>query len=178
MKKILLIVLLVLPATAMAKSIDLSISDDSFRFVYAFGIDKNLVTDLGFLYMEKEGRFSEDELAFHAGINFVSGNVRFGGRAFFVTPGDTEALAVGFGMQALFPLSKHIGLGGEIYYAPELTSFMDAEGYHEYSIRLDFKLATATHLYLGYRYVEVSIGDQDNDVELDDNAMLGIKVFF
>lgn len=178
MKKLLLCAALLLPGTLFAKSIDLNFTDDSVRFTYAHAIDRNLVTDLGVLFLENEGRFQDDELAFHAGLNVVSGSVRFGGRAFFVAPGDIEALAIGLGGQARFALSRYVGLGGHFYYAPEAISFIDAEGYYEYSIRLDFKVTRSAYLYLGYRNVTVRIGDRDNKVELDDDAMLGFKLYF
>jgi len=178
MKQLFLIVLLLTPITVPAKSIDANFSDDSFRFTYAYGIDKKLVTDLGLLYLQEKGRYKDDELAFHAGLNVVSGNFRFGARAFLATPGDYDALAVGFGGQARFALSNVIGLGGHFYYAPEVTSFIDAKGYHEYSIRLDFKITPSAYLYLGYRNVKVRIEDRNNKVELDDDTMLGFKVYF
>ena len=178
MKQLILAILLLVPIVASAKSIDLNFTDDSFRFTYAYGIDRKLVTDLGLLYLQKKGRYRDDEMAFHAGLNVVSGNFRFGARAFLATPGDYDTLAVGFGGQARFALSKVVGLGGHFYYAPEVTSFVDAKGYHEYSIRLDFKVTPSAYLYLGYRNVKVRIEDRNNKVELDDDAMLGFKVYF
>ena len=178
MNKLLISILLMLPVTGFAQSIDLNFGDDSFRFTYAYGVDQKLVADLGFLYLQEEGKNSDDELAFHAGLNITSGNVRFGGRAFMVSPGDADALAVGFGGQGRFALSRVVGLGGHFYYAPEVTSFIDAKGYHEYSIKLDFKVAKSAYLYLGYRNVKVKIGDRDNKVELDDDVILGFKTYF
>ena len=75
-------------------------------------------------------------------------------------------------------LSRIIGLGGHFYYAPEVTSFIDAKGYHEYSIKLDFKLTNTAHLYLGYRNVKLRIGDRKNKVELNDDTLLGFKIYF
>ena len=178
MKKLLPLILLFFPAIGVAKSIDLNFSNDSFRFTYAYGIDKQLVTDLGFLYLQEEGRNGDDELAFHLGLNITSGNIRFGGRAFLTTPGNSDALAIGFGGQGRFALSRAIGIGGHFYYAPEVTSFIDAKGYYEYAIKLDFKVTSSASLYVGYRNVKVMIGDRKNKVELDDDAMLGFKIFF
>lgn len=178
MKIILFFCLLIIPGLAFTKSIDLNISDNSFRMTYAYGVDKNLVTDLGMLYIEERGRFRDDELAFHAGLNVVSGNVRFGGRTFFATPGDSEALTIGFGGQGRLALSKRVGLSGHFYYAPEITSFIDAKGYHEYRIQLDLKVSRLAYLFMGYRNVKVSIEQRDNIVELDDDVMVGFKVYF
>lgn len=178
MKKIILLLLLLLPAVSFAESIDLNFSNESFRFTYAYGVDRKLVADLGLLYLQEEGRNRDDELAFHAGLNITAGNVRFGGRAFLATPGNADALAVGFGGQGRFALSRVVGLGGHFYYAPEVTSFIDARGYHEYAIKLDFKVSNAAYIYLGYRNVKVRIGDRNNKVELDDDAMLGFKIYF
>jgi len=178
MKKIIFLTFLILPVTSFAESIDVNFGDDSFRFTYAYGIDRKLVADLGFLYLQEEGRKRDDELAFHAGLNITSGNVRFGGRAFLVSPGNSDVLAVGFGGQGRFALSRIVGLGGHFYYAPEVTSFIDAKGYYEYSIKLDFKVSKSAYLYLGYRNVKVRIFDRDNKVELNDDALLGFKLYF
>ena len=178
MKKILYALILFIPVTSYAQSLDLNFGDDAFRLTYAFGVDKNLVGDLGLLHLKEEGRNRDDELAFHAGLNITSGSVRFGGRAFLVSPGDYDTLSVGFGGQGRFALSKHVGIGGHFYYAPEVTSFIDSKGYHEYRIHLDFKIARSAYIYLGYRNVKVRIEDRANKVELDDDVMLGFKIFF
>ena len=178
MRIILAFILLIMPYSTFAKSIDLNVGDDSFRFIYASGIDKNLVTDFGLLFLEAEGRQGDDELAFHAGLNFVAGNVRFGGRAFLVSPGDYDTLSVGFGGQVRIPVASSVGIGGHFYYAPESTSFMDSAGYHEYRINLDVELTRSVYLYLGYRNVKVRIEDRRNKVELNDDVIFGFKTFF
>jgi hypothetical protein len=174
----LVFVVLIFTNPVYAKSIDLNLNSDALRFTYAFMADRKLVTDLGLLYLDKKQRFDDDELAFHAGLNVVSGNIRLGGRAFFVSPGNAEVLAVGLGGQGRFALSSRVGLGGHFYYAPQITSMLDAKGYHDFSLRLDFKVAPSGYLYLGYRNIKVRIGDRQNKVELDDGAMLGFKVYF
>ena len=178
LKYIIPVVLLLISTDVSARSIDLNINSDALRLTYASVVSKNVVTDVGFLYIDKGNKFKDEEIAWHAGLNLVSGDVRFGARALFVTPGESEALAIGFGGQARFALANNIGLGGHFYYAPEVTSMLDAKGYHEYSIRLDFKIAPSGYIYLGYRNMKVSIGDRNNKVEIDDDVMLGFKVYF
>lgn len=178
MKKILFFIVFAFPVTGLAKSIDMNIGDDSFRLTYAFAVDRNLVTDLGVMHLEGEGRNRDDELAFHAGLNVTSGNIRFGGRAFLVSPGDFDTLSVGFGGQGRFALSKHVGLGGHFYYAPEATSFIDGKGYYEYRVNVDFKIKRSAYLYLGYRNVKVRIENRNNKVELNDDVIFGFKVYF
>lgn len=178
MKRIFCLLVFILPSTGFADSFDMNFGDESFRFTYAWGVDNNLVGDLGLLYLEERGRGRDDEMGFHTGLNVTSGNVRFGGRAFLISPGDYDTLSVGFGGQGRFALSKHVGIGGHFYYAPEVTSFIDSKGYHEYRIHLDFKVARSAYLYLGYRNVKVRIEDRNNKVELDDDAMLGFKIYF
>ena len=181
MRKIFVFIILsalIFPLIVQAKSIDMNFGDDSFRFTYAFGIDKNLVTDLGIMQVEGEGRNRDDELAFHAGLNVTSGNVRFGGRAFLVSPGDFDTLSVGFGGQGRIPLSRHVGIGGHFYYAPEVTSFMDSKGYHEYRVNVDFKVTRSAYVYLGYRNVKVRIENRNNKVELNDDVIFGFKIYF
>jgi len=177
MRVIFVFCLLLLSSASYAKSLDLNLGDDSFRLIYATGIDKNLVADFGFLFLEDE-RGRDDETAFHAGLNITSGNFRVGGRAFLVSPGNYDALAVGFGGQGRIPVSRNVGIGGHFYYAPEATSFIDSAGYHEYRINVDVKISRAAYLYLGYRNVKIRIEDRNNKVELNDDVIFGFKTYF
>jgi len=167
--------MLLMPGTAFTSSIDLNLSDEAFRLTYASSVSRKLVSDVGILYLEKPGRFKNDELALHIGLNALAGDFRVGGRAFFASPGNADALAVGFGGQARLPMSNRLGIGGHFYYAPEVTSWLDAKGYYEYSVRLDVKAGNSVFVYLGYRNVTVKIGSRDNKVELNDDVIVGIK---
>lgn len=163
--------------SAYSASLDLNLHSKAFRATYAFVPSKDTVTDLGVLFLQDD-HGDDSETAFHAGLNFVFENFRFGGRAFYVSPGNSDVLAVGLGGQARFAVTKKVGVGAHIYYAPEFTSMMDSKGYQEMAVHVDFRVVGGAYVYLGYRNLKVSIGNANHKIELDDDPHLGIKFYF
>lgn len=164
-------------SSVWADSVDINLHSEALRGTYAFYVAKKTVADVGILLL-KERYQEQDEALFHAGVNFVFDNLRFGMRAIYATPGNTDLFSLGFGGQGRFSLTRRIGLGGHFYYAPEVTSAMDSEGYHELGARVDFKLARGAYLYVGYRNLKVKIYSVENKVELDDDFHVGVKLYF
>jgi hypothetical protein len=165
-----------LSGTALASSIDLNANNDTVRMTYAHATSRNVVTDMGALFLDRKN--NDTEFGVHAGASLVSDNIRFGLRAFYVDLDPYDVLSLGFGLQARGWINKQIGIGGHIYYAPEATSFLDSNGYREYAMRLNFAVSKNFDLYLGYRDIKVKILDNRNNTKLDDGFHLGFKVFF
>ena len=158
----------------MAGSLDANTHSDSTRVTYAFYTAPKIVTDIGVLSTTK---YSEREIALHAGLNFVFENLKFGMRAIHATPGNKDVLAMGFGAQGRFALNNRVGIGGHYYYAPEGTSFMDSVGYNEFVARIDFKMAKGAFIYAGYRNLKVKVENNSN-IEYDDDVHIGLKFHF
>ncbi len=180
MQKLFLCALLLVVSNAVAaRSIDLNYHSDALRATYAFGMQRNVEGDVGILILDKQGNKNNDsEVGLHTGINFVSGSVKLGGRLFYISPGNNDLLALGFGGQGRIGLSKEVGISGHFYYAPEMTSMLDAASYHDLTVNLDLRIAKAAFLYLGYRNLKVKIGDVNNKLEIDDDFMVGFKIHF
>lgn len=171
------LIIMVCTSSARASSIDINFHSNALRATYASYVGKKTVADFGALLLKERYR-KEDEVVFHTGFNFVFDNLRFGVRAIYATPGDSDILSLGFGGQVRFPMTRRVDLGGHFYYASDVTSALDSEGYQEFSVRLDFKLAQSAYLYLGYRNVKVKINTVQNKVELDDDFHIGAKLYF
>ena len=170
--------LLLVHLPAHASSLDINAHSNAIRITYAQYVQSQIVTDYGILLLDKNNKNKDDEVALHVGLGKDFDNIRFGGRVFYISPGDVDLLAIGFGLQAKTHLSKSVSLLGHFYYAPEFTSLLDSEGYSEFAARLNFKLSKKAYVYFGYRTIKVSIQDTKGDVELDDDLHIGIKLFF
>lgn len=168
----------------MADSIDVNLHDEAIRATYTMLLPttKGLSAEAGLLYAEDDNNDSETML--HGGI-LVSGenwsqsgtfDVALGARAMYASPGDLDMLAVAFGGRLRFSPAPRFGIGGHIYYAPEITSFMDADGYQEIGLRVDYQVLPQAFVYVGHRNIEVDFDGYD--MEWDDDIHIGFKMAF
>lgn len=171
-------------AQAAADSLDINLHSDALRASYghALGANRGLDLDVGYLYVEEDDE--EAHLA-HVGL-MVSGknwsqsgnfDISLGGRGVFVDTKPEDGMAIAFGGRVRFSPLQRIGIGGEVFYAPKITSFSDVDSYKEWSVSLDYQLLTQGFVYVGYRKVEIDF-DDIGDVEIDDNAHVGMKLLF
>ena len=91
----------------------------------------------------------------------------------------TDASAIGLGGQVryLLPTRTQIGLTAEAYYAPEITSFSDAESFTEFTPRVEVEVMPSAMAYVGYRWIEADI-EGGADEELSDEVVFGIRLQF
>lgn len=176
---------LTLAAQAAADSLDINLHSDALRATYGhtLGASRGLDLDLGYLYVEDQ--HDNNAHVVHAGLMVAGKNwsqagnfdISLGGRAVFVDTDPKDGMAVALGGRVRFSPLQRVGIGGEVFYAPKITSFSDVDGYKEWSVSLDYQLLTQGFVYVGYRKVEVDF-DNIGDVEIDDNAHIGMKLLF
>lgn len=173
---------------SMADSLDMNLHNDAVRAIYNMDLSKRghagLTAELGLLYSDDKKRL--DDIMVHAGVH-VSGenwsesgtfDIRIGGRLIHTSPGNVDLVALAPGVQLRYSPIHRVGFGGHIYYAPKITSFLDAETYREYAVRADYQLLPQAFVYVGYRYIDVDIDDGVSGFELDDNFHIGFKMLF
>lgn len=180
----LLLLLGVVSSTAFADNIDINLRDDAIRASYAMNFNGGLNADFGFLYNEDKEQL--DDTLYHAGL-LVSGenwsesgtfDISLGGRMIYSTPGTIDLGALAFGGNVRFSPLHRLGIGGTVFYAPGITSFMDAESYTEVGVRVDYQVLPQAFVYVGYRNIEVDIDNGPDDVELDEGILAGFKMLF
>lgn len=91
---------------------------------------------------------------------------------------DVGALAIGGLVRYTVPAETPIGLVAEGYAAPGITSFGEADDFHELNLRAEVEIVPSTRAYVGYRWLESDLDGPGRDYELDDNIHVGIRVFF
>lgn len=94
---------------------------------------------------------------------------------------DTEQVgALGIGLEAGLLLAQStnpVELVGEVFMAPSITSFTDAEQYLEFGARLQIDVIPTAKAYLGYRRLSFDTNDYDA-LRIDSGFHLGLKITF
>lgn len=171
----------------LADSLDLNLNDDSMRLTYEADMSsgmKGLAMDAGYYYNDRlEG---SDADLMHLGLHVTGDNwsqsgvfnIKVGGRLIYSDVGPYDVMALGLGGEVRFSPVHRLGLGGSAYYAPRIASFLDAERYSEYGVKIDYQLLTQAYVYAGYRWIEAEVEQFNGDIELDDAAHVGLKLLF
>ncbi len=174
---------------ATADSLDINLRDEAIRFVYTAEMkgqgNGGVSTELGLLYSEDKKKL--DDTLYHLGLHVSGENwsqsgtfvIKLGGRAYYASPAAYDLAALGFGGALRFSPVHRVGVGAHLYYAPDITSFMDAKSFRETGVKVDYQLLPQAFVYVGYRNIEVDIENGGpSGVELDDNAHVGFKLLF
>ncbi|MBI3187038.1 MAG: hypothetical protein HYZ31_04075 [Gammaproteobacteria bacterium] len=91
---------------------------------------------------------------------------------------DVGALAIGLQVRYVIPSSTPVAFLGEVFVAPSITSFSDAERYLEYRLAIELEVTPSARAYLGYRQMEYELtGGYDYD-EMDGSGHVGVRFDF
>ena len=164
---------------ALADSLELNLHDEALRATFAHVARPGMEWDVGHYYNE------DDVTVTHLGLH-VSGenwskagtfDVGLGGRLLLVRSDEEDASALALGARVRFSPVHRVGIGGELYFAPDITTFDEATRYTEATVRADYQLLPQALLYVGYRVIEMDFDDVD-DVEIDDSFQVGMKLLW
>lgn len=104
-----------------------------------------------------------------------------GGKIYYISVDDlnaeSTALALGVGVKYHIPASMPVAIGGDAYFAPDITAFGDSEGLMDIRLKLEVGILPNAAAFVGYRQFEVDVKN-GGDYELDDNAHAGISFQF
>lgn len=173
---------------ATADSLDINLRDEAIRAIYTMDMKERskggLSTELGLLYSEDKKKL--DGTLYHAGLHVSGENwsqsgtfvISLGGRIYYAGSDNQDLSALGFGGAMRFSPVHRVGVGAHLYYAPTITSWMDAKNFREAGVRVDYQLLPQAFVYVGYRNIEADFENGVNNVELDDDAHIGFKLLF
>lgn len=85
--------------------------------------------------------------------------------------------AVGGTASYALPVQIPAQLTGQLYYAPKITTFGDADDLMDYIVRVEMKFVPQVMGFLGYRLLEADL-DDGGERELDDNFHIGVSLNF
>lgn len=169
---------------AVADEIDLSLNSDALRLVYERPVrDSGMLIDGGWLYNSDNGSVLHLGLALSgeaaSGRNPLRG--RLGVRLGWFDGDESNqsggALAIGGGLDYTLPRYNRFTVSGNAWFAPEITSFSDAEEYRELEGRVSYAFLREADVFVGARYVRVDY-DRGGKVLFDTGMHLGIALRF
>ncbi len=104
-----------------------------------------------------------------------------GGRIYFAaldTPdASVGALALGAGARYLIPGNIPMAVGGDIYFAPGITTFSDGDDLLDLKIRFEADVLPNATAFIGYRNIVAGLENGPN-YDIDENVHLGIRILF
>lgn len=186
-----------LTATAQAVGLDVRLGNETAELDYLFVDDARIGT--GGLDVHAGLFINEDDDVAALGGFMVTGNALGRSRSLQLGAGvrayaaalDCEdnpqpcgeqdrvsALAVGGRLSWVLPAYTPMALIGELFYAPQITSFSDNRNLLDFALRFELELAPGARLYLGYRLIEAELDPTGLDYELEDGAHLGLRFSF
>ncbi|MDH5377310.1 MAG: YfaZ family protein [Gammaproteobacteria bacterium] len=180
-----LLFLLSFSVIAQAQTAVVSLSDDSAQFKYAmltggqsFGRSE---FGFGFLYNEQDAYIFETSLVVvdEAGASTPGLHAGLGGKLYGASKGEAEFLALGLGgmVRYALPANTRLAFALDGYYAPEITSFMDAANFVELALRAEYEVLQTAAAFLEFRKFSTKV-DGGSEADLDDGIRLGIRLDF
>lgn len=176
--------LLSLATAAVADSIDINLSDDVAQFQYVapmgnvgqgksefhagflYNDSNNALVDAGLLVMSKED--SASDVSVGVGVKVLAARIN-----------TNNAVSLALGGQVRYSPSadKKIGVVGQLYFAPDIVTFADADRYIETGVDLEYRVMPQATAYVGYRKVKFGIKTAQDET-LDEGAHVGVRVAF
>lgn len=164
-----------------ADSIDINLSNDSIQATYAGDFRAG---EYNFGFLDNDDR---DSWVASAGLLVFGDNhgprarteVGVGGKIYVASVGNLDVYALGLGGQArVFPNNGPIGIGGYVFYAPDVVTSGDGKEFWEASARVEFEvIKNAASVYVGYRKVRTEL-DGGGHVTLDSGGHAGLQIRF
>lgn len=170
----------------MAQELDVSLNNDAAAIRYTMPFKQTAYghtdVDFGLLYTE-----SNDVLG-SAGIGVVGDagaqspglKAGIGVRAYAVSldnNDDMTALTLGGLIHYNPPTAPRFGVGADIHYAPDVTTFGDAKRFWELGARFEYEILPQASLYLGVRKVRADM-DSGAKIDMDEGAHIGMRMSF
>ncbi|MBF0219590.1 MAG: hypothetical protein HQL49_08700 [Gammaproteobacteria bacterium] len=179
----LLMALLLLPLYGRAELVDIDVHNEALRLNYqsnTLSTMQGLSGEVGLLYHEN------DKNIFHLGFAVQGENwsnqgvfhIGMGGRLYISNPDNYSLYALGLGGWVRFSPMKRLGIGAQIYHAPDIIASGDADNFTEAAVRIDYQMIPQAFIYIGHRYIESDIKDRRFTLELEDQTHLGFRLLF
>lgn len=168
----------------LADQLALDLNDDAARLTFAHPFEaRKTQVDASWLHHQDRG----DVLAvgFHLTGNAATQarpiNAGVGGRIMYVDADGSSrsggGLALGGFFDAKIPEYNRIGLGGHIYYAPDVLAFGDAKDVLDISVHASYAILRDGDLYVGLRNVKSDF-DGGGTQTFDTGLHVGFRLNF
>ena len=171
-------------STSVASELEIDVNDDAARLGFSWPWQtRDLRFDASLLHHQDEG----DVLSFGVHVfDIASGGdnpvkAGLGARLLFMSGdrinADGAALGLGGFVRYSFPTNNRLGIGGDLYFAPDVLSFGDAEQYFQISGHVSYNVVRDGDVYLGVRTVKGEF-DAAPDITFDNGLHIGFRLSF
>jgi len=187
LRKILAITLLSVTTLAAADTLDIGLSNKTAQFKY--GVPSTLAGKsemyAEFMYNDVNSVLggvgllvANDEvtapgLTIGIGAKLVAATIK-------ATPSrlNTSAVALGAQVRYELPNERRIAFAGDVYFAPSITTFGDADQYKQYGARAEFSISPQVQVYAGYRKIWFSLKNGLGDTVFINGPHAGVQLSF
>ncbi|MGB0866647.1 MAG: YfaZ family outer membrane protein, partial [Granulosicoccaceae bacterium] len=175
-------------AGVQAAGLELDLSEESGEFTYLVNsrgvVEGGIDLGLSFFYNNRE------DIMLSANILSLGQQAKYGqplqlGVGAKIYGGkledDREIGAIGIGGRLGYIIPSQISpvaVVAEIYFAPSVTSFGEAERLMELTTRIEAEITPTAVGFFGYRLTTARMADTEDDTELDDNLNIGVRFLF
>jgi len=188
LRSIVAFTLLTFGTTAMADTLDLNLRNSSAQVQYSTPMGKdslgktelhlgalyadlnnsnNTLADLGILVRDEVGSKAP---GFSVGVG-VKGLVSH-------TQGtDESGVAIGGLVRYSPPGLPRMGIVGQLYFAPNITTFGDADRYGETGVWIEYEVIPKAAAYVGYRNIQFNL-TSGSQVRVDEGGYIGVRMSF
>lgn len=177
-KHFIAIILLVTAGAVKADGLDIFINNNTVSVDYLTtyrGSDINA----GFL-ASTSGNWVANVGLLVLGREYGSGSKMEGGlgaKVYLSSVGGDSIVAAAIGGQVTyFPQSSKFGVGGYLYYSPDIITF-GGTSFIEYGVRAEYQLIETASIYMGLHSIVVN-PDAGGSVNIDDGLHVGINLRF
>lgn len=180
--------LLLASAGVNAAKVDVNLAQDSARFTYysLIGGSNFGRTEMSAGLMYNDDKNSLWELGLQvidvAGSKTPGLEIGVGPKLYYMTSDKPEAsgavIALGGTLRYKPVQLQRVFFQGTLYYAPSITSTIDADTYMEIGVHAGYELLPTADIYLGYRSIRVDFTKGIGEETLDETAMVGMTFSF
>ncbi len=187
LRKILAISLVSVASVAAADTLDIGLSNSTAQFKYGvpstlagksemyaelmYNDENSVIGGVGLLVANDE--LQVPGLTIGIGAKAVAASVKY-------SPSRKSASAVALGAQVRYelPVERRVAFAGEAYYAPQITTFGDADHYQQIGARAEFSISPQMQVYAGYRKTWFTLKNTSADATLINGPHLGVQFSF
>lgn len=180
--------LLTFATTAIADTIDLNLRNSSAQVQYSAAMGRAALgkTELHFgaLYSDYDNAHNtfgdvgiavKDEVGSKAPGFSVGVGIK--GLAAHTQGTNESGVAIGGLVSYSPPSLSRMSLVGQLYFAPDITTFGDASRYGEAVAQLEFEVIPNAAAYIGYRNIKFDLKNGPN-ATVDEGAYIGVRMSF
>lgn len=177
-RHLLAIMLLVTAGAVKADGLDIFINNNTVSVDY---LTTYRGADIGFGFLTStSGNWVANAGLLVLGREYGSGSKMEGGlgaKIYFSSVGGNSITAAAIGGQmTYFPQSSKFGVGGYLYYSPDIITF-GGTSFIEYGVRAEYQLIETASAYVGLHNITVN-PDAGGNVNIDDGLHVGINLRF